>query len=182
MTRVAAKLTYREYLLLPEDGKRYEIMEGELYVTPAPSPRHQLILARLLYTLMKYLEGHPVGTVLMAPCDVVFSETDILQPDLVFLREGGNAFVTERAIQGPPALVVEILSPGTAARDRELKQKRYEHFGVSEYWMLDLDLSTVEILRLESGQYHRHSLTARPGMLTSPLFPDLALPLDWLFR
>ena len=110
-------------------------------MTPAPATRHQIIVGRLLHLLLSYLETHPVGTVLTAPYDVLLSDTDIVQPDVLYVRNNSKAQVTEKNVQGPPDLVVEILSPGTAARDRDLKRKRYERFGVQEYWPLIRDPS-----------------------------------------
>jgi Uma2 family endonuclease len=178
----ATKLTYQDYLLLPEDGKRYEIMDGDLYMTPAPATRHQIIATRLSHVLMTYLETHQIGTVLTAPCDVVLSDTDTVQPDLLLVLNVGSARITEKNIQGPPDLVVEILSPGTAARDQELKRKRYEYFAVREYWLIDPDHNTMEILRLEEGRYARVCLATRPNQCTSPLFPHLILDLGWLLK
>jgi Uma2 family endonuclease len=182
MTTSATKLTYHDYLLIPEDGKRYEILDGELYMTPAPVTRHQIIVGRLHYLLMSYLEAHPIGSVLVAPCDVVLSDTDVVQPDLLFVHKNGVARITEKNVQGPPDVVIEILSPGTAARDRELKRKRYEHFGVREYWLVDPDGTTMEILTLDGGQYRRISFAGRPATLTSPLFPELTLDLERLLK
>ncbi len=182
MQQATSKLTYSDYVLLPDDGKRYEIVEGELYMTPAPTTRHQMIVGRLNHHLLAFLETNPIGTVLVAPCDVVLSDADIVQPDLLFVRNDGMARITEKNVQGPPDLVIEILSPGTAARDRDLKRKRYEHFGVREYWLVDPDLNTVEILRLENGQYRRAGLVEGSGTLTSPLFPGLTLDLRALLQ
>jgi Uma2 family endonuclease len=182
MSSPATKLTYHDYLLLPEDGKRYEILEGDLYMTPAPTPRHQLIVTRLNHVLMTYLDTHAIGTLLTAPTDVLLSDTDIVQPDLLFVREGGAAAITDKNIQGPPDLVVEILSPATAARDRELKRKRYEHFRVGEYWLIDPDANTLEILVLSGDRYTRHALVTRPVQATSPLFPGFTLDLGWILK
>jgi len=182
MQQATSKLTYSDYVLLPDDGKRYEIVEGELYMTPAPMTRHQLLVSRLNHLLVAYLEARPIGVAFPAPCDVLLSDHDIVQPDLLVVLEGGTARITEKNVQGPPDLVIEILSPGTAARDRDLKRKRYEHFGVREYWLVDPDLNTVEILRLESGQYRRAGLVEGSGTLTSPLFPGLTLDLRTILR
>ena len=159
----ATKLTYHDYVLLPEDGKRYEILDGDLYMTPAPTPRHQLIITRLNHVLMTYLDAHPIGTLLTALTDVLLSDTDIVQPDLLFIREGEGAAITDKNIQGPPDLVIEILSPATAARDRDLKRKRYEHFRILEYWLVDPDANTLEILELKGNLYTRHTLATRPA-------------------
>jgi Uma2 family endonuclease len=182
MSSQATKLTYQDYLQLPEDGKRYEIMDGELYMTPAPATRHQIVVSRLIHLLMTYLEVHPIGTALTAPTDVVLSDTDVVEPDVLLVLHDGKAGITEKNIQGPPDLVIEILSPGTAARDRDLKRKRYEHFGVREYWLVDPDANTLEILSLAQGRLQRSSLTARPGSCTSPLLPDLTIDLGRLLK
>lgn len=182
MATSATKLTYHDYLLIPEDGKRYEILDGELYMTPAPITRHQAISIRFSHLLMSYLETHPVGSVFAAPCDVILSKTDVAQPDLLFVHKNGVARITDKNVQGPPDVVIEILSPGTAARDRELKRKRYEHFGVREYWLVDPDGNTMEILTLDGSRYRRLSFAARPATLTSPLLPELTLDLDWLLK
>jgi Uma2 family endonuclease len=178
----ATKLTYHDYLLLPENGKRYEILDGDLYMTPAPTPRHQLIVTRLNHILMTYLDTHAIGTFLTAPTDVLLSDTDIVQPDLLFIRQGGAAAITDKNIEGPPDLVIEILSPATAARDRNLKRKRYEHFRIPEYWLVDPDANTFEILVLKGGHYARHACIARPAQATSPLFPGLTLDLGWILK
>jgi len=182
MNPTTTKLTYQDYLLLPDDGKRYEIIEGELYMTPAPATRHQIIIGRLVHLLLSYLETHPAGTVLTAPCDVVLSDTDIVQPDLLYVRKDGKAQITKQNVQGPPDLVVEILSPGTAARDRDLKRKRYERFGVLEYWLVDPDQNTLEILALKERQYVQVCLAARPATCASSLLPDLTIDLGLLLQ
>ncbi len=182
MSTPATKLTYHDYQLLPDDGKRYEIIDGDLYMTPAPLTRHQMIAIRLSHVLMTYLETHPIGTALAAPCDVLLSDVDILQPDLLVVLQDGIARITDKNVQGPPDLVIEILSPGTAARDRDLKRKRYEHFGVREYWLVDPDRNTVEILRLEQNRFTRTSLTPRPSQASSTILSDLILDLAWILK
>lgn len=182
MTTPATKLTYQDYRLLPDDGKRYEIIDGDLYMTPSPVTRHQAIVARFVQLFMNYFETHPIGTVFAAPYDVVLSDTDIVEPDLLVVLKDGAARITEKNVQGPPDVVIEILSPGTAARDRELKRKRYEHFGVREYWLVDPDGNTLEMLQLASGQFRRLILATRHDRCTSPLFPDLILDLSRILK
>ena len=182
MNLTTTTLTYHDYMLLPDDGKRYEIIEGDLHVTPAPTTRHQIIVGRLIHVLLSYLETHPVGTVLTAPCDILLSDTDLVQPDLLYVRNNSKAHVTEQNVQGPPDVVVEILSPGTAARDRDLKRKRYERFGVQEYWLVDPDHNTLEILVLKAGQYTQVCCAIRPATCTSALFPGLILDLGRLLK
>ena len=182
MNLTTTTLTYHDYMLLPDDGKRYEIIEGDLYITPASATRHQIIVGRLIHVLLSYIETHPVGAVLTAPCDVLLSDTDIVQPDVLYVRNNSKAQVTEQNVQGPPDLVVEILSPGTAARDRDLKRKRYERFGVQEYWLVDPDHNTLTILVLQAGQYTQVCCAIRPATCTSALFPDLTLDLSRLLK
>jgi len=182
MNSPATKLTYHDYQFLPDDGKRYEVIDGDLYTTPAPVTRHQMIVTRLSNLLFTYLERNPIGTVLMAPCDVLLSDVDVLQPDLLVVLQDGLARITDKNIQGPPDLVIEILSPGTAGRDRDLKHKRYERFGVREYWLVDPDQNTVEILHLEQNRFTRASLTSRPSQASSTLLSDLILDLAWILK
>ena len=176
------RLTYEDYLLLPEDGKRYEVIEGDLYMTPALLTRHQIIVGRLHHHLMSYFEKQAFGTALMAPCDVLLSETDVLQPDLIVVLPGGLATITEKHIQGPPDVVVEILSPSTAKRDRELKRKRYEYFGVREYWLVDPSTSCFEILRLQNGQFLNQVSVISPDQCSTDLLPGFIIDLSWVFQ
>lgn len=182
MNLATTKLTYRDYLLLPDDGKRYEIIDGDLFVPPSPVTRHQLVVGRFFHHMMTYLETHPIGTVFTAPYDVVLSDTDIVEPDLLVVLNNGRAHISEKNVQGPPDMILEVLSPSTAARDRELKRKRYERFGVQEYWLIDPDQNTLEILALEEGQYVQVSRTSHPAECISPLFPGLVLALGSLLK
>lgn len=182
MNLTTTQLTYHDYRLLPDDGKRYEIIAGDLCMTPAPVTRHQIIVGRLLHILLSYLETHPAGIVLTAPCDVVLSDTDIVQPDVLYVQSNSKAQVTEQNVQGPPDLVVEVLSPGTTTRDRNLKRKRYEYFGVQEYWLVDPDHNTLEILALKAEQYAQVCCAIRPTTCTSALFPDLSIDLGRLLK
>jgi Uma2 family endonuclease len=141
-----------------------------------------MIVTRLSNLLFTYLERNPIGTVLTAPCDVLLSDVDVLQPDLLVVLQGRLARITDKNVQGPPDLVIEILSPGTAGRDRDLKHKRYEHFGVREYWLVDPDQNTVEILRLEQTRFTRASLTSRPSQAGSTLLSNLILDLAWILK
>jgi Uma2 family endonuclease len=182
MNLATTKLTYHDYLLLPDDGKRYEILDGDLLMTPSPVTRHQTIAMRLSHLFMTYLETHPIGVVLAAPCDVVLSEFDVVEPDLLFVRHNSAARITEKNIQGPPDVIIEILSPGTATRDRDLKRKRYELFGVQEYWLVDPDQNSLEILALQDGTYVHICRATRPTECASPLLPGLVLNLARLLE
>ena len=127
--------TYAEFARLPSGGsKRHEVIAGELAVTPAPRPEHQRVLVRLLVILHEYLQEHGLGEVLPGPIDVLFAEGDYYEPDAVVLLEGRDEAISDRGLEGPPDLVVEVVSPSTADRDRGVKLDRYRLFGVPEYW------------------------------------------------
>lgn len=148
----STRWTYAEFARLPSEGStRYEVIAGELVVTPAPSLRHQRISADLVTWLNGFVREHDLGEVFAAPVDILFAEDDYVEPDLVFVRNDHRDYLTDRGIEGPPDLVVEILSPSTADRDRGIKLERYRHFGVPEYWVVDPDARTIEVWRLGEG-------------------------------
>jgi Uma2 family endonuclease len=180
---LASKLTYQDYCLLPEDGKRHEILDGEHYVSPAPNVPHQRILGNLFAALHAYLTGDPRGEAFLAPLDVILSDFDVVQPDLVYVSAARAAIVTETHLQGAPDLVVEVLSEGSRQRDLVVKKKRYEHFGVEEYWVVDPVIEGVTVLRRQGELLVRaHELSREGGeQLATPLLPGFALPLDRLF-
>ena len=176
----AIKFTYEDYLLMEEE-KRYEIIDGRRYMVPAPTPYHQWISSRLERALDDYVAQYGLGVVLHAPCDVVLSPTDIVQPDILFIAQEHRGIITERNIWGAPDLVVEILSPTTAAKDRDLKRKLYAAYGVREFWIVSPEAQTVEVLELSETGYRRAGLYARDEELHSPSFPQLAIPLVDVF-
>lgn len=177
---IGTKFTHADLLNLPEDNKRREILEGELLVTPSPSASHQTILLNLATALRGYLKDRPVGKVFVSPLDVILSEFDVLQPDLVFVLNEKSGIVKDW-VRGAPDLVVEILSPTTAARDRGIKLKAYARFGVKEYWIVDPDEQAVEVYRLTPEGYELAQTFPSNGTLTSPLLPGLALPVGSVF-
>ena len=144
--------TYAEFARLPESGgTRYEVIDDELVVTPSPSTRHQLVVAELLYHLFGFAKEHALGTVLPAPFDVLFGEGDYFEPDLVFVAADRRASLTDRGLEGSPALVVEVLSPSTRSRALGVKLERYRRLGVPEYWIVDPDARTVEVWNFADG-------------------------------
>ncbi|HSH74543.1 MAG TPA: Uma2 family endonuclease [Longimicrobiales bacterium] len=141
--------TYAEFARLPSEGStRYEVIGGELFVTPAPTVRHQRIVMRLSTLLYSFAREHGLGEVFGSPLDVLFAEGDYVEPDILFVRSGRADLLSDRGVEGAPDLVVEVLSPATAARDRGLKLERYRHHGVPEYWIVDPDERCVETWRL----------------------------------
>jgi Uma2 family endonuclease len=142
--------TYEEFARLPDDGNRYEVIAGDLYVTPAPGTPHQIAHARFFTELRVFATNqHGLGEVLSAPLDVLFAEGDYLQPDILFIRAEHQDFQTKRGIEGPPDLVVEVLSPATSKQDRGIKRERYALYGVPEYWLIDAERGRVEVYRLQ---------------------------------
>jgi Uma2 family endonuclease len=172
------KLTYADYVRFPEDGLRHEIIDGEHYVTPSPATRHQRIVGNLYYLLRHHLEAHPLGEVFCAPFDALLSEFDIVVPDLLYLSRERARFLTSKNLQGPPDLVIEILSPGTKSRDKRLKRDLYQRVGVREYWIVDPERDVVQVFRKNSGAFEAPVSFARTDVLTTSLLPDFELPLD----
>ena len=140
--------TFEEFSRLPDDGNRYEVIAGELCVTPALRYEHQRLGFRLAHLIEGFLEEYGLGgEATTGPVDVVFAEGDYLEPDLVFIRRGRDVIV-RGIITAAPDLVVEVISDSTARRDRGIKRERYAHFGVPEYWVVDADARQIEVYRL----------------------------------
>lgn len=178
------KLTYDDLALFPDDGKRHELIDGEHYVTPSPNQKHQAIVGNLYALLWNHLKQRPIGRVFVAPFDVVFSDFDVVEPDILFISNARKASVlTSANVQGAPDLVVEVGSPGTRRRDETLKHRLYERCGVSEYWVVDPELDVIKVFRSIAGRYERvHELTCDAGdVLTTPLLPELRLTLVAIF-
>lgn len=177
------KFTYEDYLLFPSDGRRHELLHGEHFMTPAPSTRHQRISKNLLYFLEGHLRSTKAGTVFDAPTDVVLSDLDVVQPDLLFVCAARAHIITEKNVQGPPDLVVEIISETTRRTDETIKRKLYEGHGVREYWIVDPELETVDVHRLgEHGYVRAAELSLEAGhAVETPVLPGLRLQLSDIF-
>jgi Uma2 family endonuclease len=186
-TSSSVRLTYQDLRRLPDDGMRHELIDGEHYVTPAPRPKHQRVSGRLYLRLGTYLEEHPVGRVYYAPLDVVLTDFDCVEPDLLYVsREREQRHMTEDYLEGAPDLVVEILSPSTKRYDQHVKHRLYERFGVLEYWIIDPEKETVSVYRQEDDCLQLCQELSRPGgtlvpVLSTPILPGLAIPLDKIF-
>jgi Uma2 family endonuclease len=181
------RLTYEDYLLFPEDGRRHELIDGEHLVMPAPSLKHQSVSWNLSYFFSDFLRRSPLGRAFTAPVDVVLSETDVVQPDLIFVsqqRLGILGILKESDVRGAPDLIAEILSPATHRIDEILKLHLYENAGAGEYWMLDPATRTVRVYRnVNQRLVLVAELSADEGnVLETPLLPGLAIPLDEIFR
>lgn len=154
--------TWAEFARLPsEGGTRYEVIDGELVVTPAPALRHQRIATEFVTILNNFAKGHQLGEVFTGPVDILFAEGDYLEPDVVFVAKDRFHLYSDRGIEGPPDLVVEIVSPSTAGRDRGIKLERYRFFGVAEYWVVDPDTRSLEVWDLRGDA--REPVVLGPG-------------------
>jgi Uma2 family endonuclease len=174
------RYTYDDYARLPDD-RRYEVIDGELYLTPAPTPYHQIVKGRIERLLEDHVAEAKLGMVLDAPCDVVLSQFDVLQPDIFFISTARMAVIGEKYISDAPDLVVEVLSPGTRKRDRFIKAKRYARFGVREMWIADPLKKTIEVFVNTNDGFRREAIYTADDVLRSPLLPGLEVPLARAF-
>jgi len=178
----STKMTYEDLLLLPEDGLRHEIIDGEHYVNASPITKHQRVSYRLILAIGVYLEEHPVGILFHAPFDVVFSRYDVVEPDLIFISNEHREILTTKNIQGSPDLLIEILSDSNRKYDEVTKRALYERTGVSEYWIVDPVADAVRIFRRNAtGRYERAAELFCGDILTSPFFPTLEIDVDRIF-
>lgn len=186
MTKLASgvKLTWDDLLLFPEDGKKHELIDGEHFVTATPIRTHQLIVMNLGGLVWQYLRQHGMGQVFFVPMDVILTNHDVVEPDLLYYsHDRAKTFEESPWVKGVPNLAVEVLSPSTRKRDRTLKRRLYEKSGVDEYWLIDPNDESIEVLRLVGGTYARAAeLRAEANdTLTTPLFPGLEIQLATIF-
>jgi len=174
-------ITYEDLGRMPPDGNRYEVFDGEVYVMPSPTVRHQRLVRRFARL---FEDAGPEGSeVLLAPLDVVLAEATAAQPDVILVLESNREVLCD-VIRGAPDLVVEVLSPGTAHRDRGLKMEAYARHGISEYWIADPEETAIEIYRLdrEARAYRLVETCREGGVATTPLVPGLKVDVTALFR
>jgi len=169
----ATPWTYEDYVDFPDDGKRYEILDGEVHVTPAANTRHQDIVLWIAVQLHQHVHAHGGGRVFVAPYDVVLSQTDVVEPDVLFVADADAHRITKANLQGPPTLAVEVLSD--PRHDRVRKRHLYARFGVKEYWIVDPDGERVEVHVLAGEQYPTPTLLEAGTVLTTDLLPGLSI-------
>lgn len=172
--------TYERYLQL-DDDERYEIIGGELLVTPAPGTTHQRAVAELNFQIASFVRSRAIGEVFFAPTDVVLSESDVVQPDIVFISNERSAIVMHRAIEGAPDLAVEIVSPSSVRRDRHRKMPLYERSGIREFWIVDPANRTIEVFVLEAGKYDLKSFAAGTGAVSSSVLGGFSVQAATVF-
>ena len=175
-----AQFTYADYARMPEDV-RCEIIDGELIMAAAPNILHQSIALDLAAIMHPFIKGNRLGRLFIAPTDVYLSDTNVVQPDLLFVAAARSGIITEAHIRGAPDLVIEIGSPTTAERDRTVKAELYARFGVSEYWLCNPTAETVDALRLENGRLLPAGHYTRMDTLSTPLLPGLQIDLRAVF-
>jgi Uma2 family endonuclease len=159
----------------PEDGRRYELYDGEVYEVPSPIPLHQIVSARLYLALAEYTRSYG-GIVLYAPLDIVLTAFDVVQPDLLlFTRDRQHLIDPRKVTRHAPDLAIEIVSPSTAANDRGRKMQLLARHGVREYWLVDPDATTIEVYWLTGTRFALASTAGPSDRVQSPLLPDLSL-------
>ncbi len=174
------KFTYEDYSATPED-KRYELLDGELIMAPAPDEPHQRAQAELGTMLFTFVKQNNLGRVYFAPTDVVLSDVDVVQPDLLFISNERRHIITHTNIQGAPDLVVEILSPSTASRDKGYKRSLYAQHGVKEYWMLGTAPGAVTVLLLGENGFEVVGTYGEGDTLISPTLEGFSIRIDDIF-
>jgi Uma2 family endonuclease len=180
--RVAVHYTYDDYLNFPDDGKRYQIIHGELFVTPAPSSDHQSCIVVLVALLYAHVSRHQLGRVFVAPYDVLFKKDSVVQPDLLYIARAHENRIKKTHLEGAPDLVVEALSPRTTTLDRTKKRDLYAENRVPHYWIFDPRKKTIEVYRLSRKEYRLEEKVEGDATFTPRLFPGLQIPLSEVFR
>ena len=183
MDAVRTVLTYEDYAALPSgDGRRYEIHDGELSVSPTPTFGHQQIVMRLLAILYRHVVAHDLGEVVPSPITVVLSNTSVVEPDIVYLAKDRLGVIgTRGTIDGAPTLAIEVLSPSTARIDRQTKKQLFERYGVPWYWIVDTDARSIDVYQAVSGSY---GPADRRGdtLIDLPPFPGLTIDASALWQ
>ena len=182
MSEAKVKFTYKDYKNLPEsEAKRYELLGGDIVMVPSPTTYHQRISANLQYILQQFVRRHDLGIIYSAPCDVLLSQENVVQPDIFFISKKRAHMIKEEYIQGAPDLVIEILSPATSGRDRTYKRTLYGRYSVQEYWIVDPDEQSIEVLTLGETGFKIVSVYRKAETLKSPLLSNLELKLSGIF-
>ncbi len=182
MALIDPRLTLEDLQAMPDDGRRHEILEGDLFVSPSPSRRHQRIVSNLAVVL-RHLEDGGFGQALIAPFDVVLSSHTVVEPDALFVAKDREGILTERYVNGPPDIVVEVLSPTTRAVDQGEKLKAYARYGVREYWLVDPEAETVAVYRRSADSFPVAPDSAGRGEhVPTAVFPGVSVAVDEILR
>lgn len=174
------KWTYNDYLEI-DDDKRYELLNGDLVMAPAPESFHQICSINLAFAMLSNVREHELGTVLTAPIDVLLDNHNLVQPDILFIAKERKSIIQRRGIFGVPDLIVEILSPSSLRYDRHTKKNIYERFDLREYWIVDPGNRAVEVFLLEGETYTLAAVATESGSLTSSVIEGLVIDLADIF-
>ena len=174
-------LTYDDYCELPNDRNRYEILDGEFSVTPAPAAKHQIALGNLHRILSIHVFANHSGRLMLAPTDLILAATTVVQPDLIFIGNDRSQVVTERGVEGTPTLVIEILSPSTHSTDRQIKAQLYAKYGVPHYWLIDPDQHVLEAYERSGERYNLVTKAQDADVFTPSVFPGLSFQISDLW-
>jgi Uma2 family endonuclease len=174
-TRSQRALTYDDYVRFPDDGRRWELIGGEAYMVPGPDAEHQNIVGRLFRRIADHLDAHGGGQVFVAPFDVLLSDVDVVQPDVIFVADAHTHVITQKNIRGVPTWLIEVVSD--PVRDKRAKRDRYMQYDVPEYWAVDPHLRTIDVYRpgLETVVF------TAPASASPSVLPGLTLELDDIF-
>lgn len=179
MSITKVKLTYEDYVLFPDNGKRHELINGDHYMTAAPSVQHQAIARNILFLFESYFRKTKKGIIFCSPIDVYLSNYDIVEPDLIIISSENSSIIDDKYIKGPPDIIVEILSSSTKENDLSLKKHLYEKYSVDEYWIVNPFINEIKQFILKEKGYvlagtHRQ-------VINSPQFPELKINLNEVF-
>ncbi len=174
--------TYQDYLDLPEDGKRYEVINGELIMVAAPNTGHQIISAYIEVELYNFVQKKQLGQVLDAPVDVVLSESNVVQPDILFISKENLDIIAEKNIAGAPDLIIEIISPSSAYYDLLEKKELYATYNVKEYWIVEPKKKWIEVYLNKNGKFELDQRVEQTGVIKSCVVNGWSLELVNVFQ
>ena len=180
--RTDIKFTYQEYRTLPETGPRYQLIEGDLLMSPSPNFFHQTLVANLFESLFAFVKRKRLGLARVAPLDVILTEEDVVQPDIVYISAARKGIIAPEGLRGAPDLCVEVLSPASRDLDRQAKRVLYARHGVTELWLVDPDARTVELFRLQEQPHAPTRIFRENETLTTALLPGLEIKLAEVFE
>ena len=181
VVKPTTKLTYQDYAKTPE-GEIWELIDGEQFIPPTPGTAHSSVKVGLGSRLHEFVKARGLGQVYPAPLDVVLSDLDVVQPDLLFVSRERSHIINSANVRGAPDLVVEILSPSTADRDWTIKRDLYARYGVKEYWVVDTDERRVWVMLLGDDGLEEVGSYGAGDVLTSPTLEGLSISMDDIFQ
>jgi Uma2 family endonuclease len=180
---ITTRITYHDLRAMPDDGKQYEVIDGELYVNPSPITKHQIAVVNLSYAFQQYVRTHRGARSFVAPFDVVLADDVMVQPDVFVILSERESIIGPTHVEGPPHIVVEVLSESSRRKDEIIKRQIYDRFGVDEYWVVDPEIDLVKIYRRSGKSFVRVAeiSTEAGGVITTPLLPAFELPIEDVF-